>query len=113
MGLNAAYSKSYGFYYVKIFATNTNFIIKLPDLEFCGVMFGDRSLKVVGKAFIFETTTNTYLEYSIGKSRKKMYEYPNKLKEADLAGGVFKVSKDYSIFLKNMDRKKSVEGAKP
>ena len=53
MGLNAAYSKSYGFYYVKIFATNTNFIIKLPDLEFCGVMFGDRSLKVVGKSFIF------------------------------------------------------------
>ncbi len=52
MGLNAAYSKSYGFYHVRIFATDTHFIIKLPDLEFCGVMFGERSLRVVGKAFV-------------------------------------------------------------
>lgn len=113
MGLNAAYSKSYGFYYVKIFASKRNFIIKLPDLEFCGVMFGERSLKVCGKSFVFQTSTDTYLEYSIGKSRKKMYQYSYKLKDADLAGGIFKVTKQYSVFLKNLDRKKSVEGAKP
>lgn len=39
-------------------------------------MFGDRTLRLKGKGFVFEATNNVYLEYSIGKQAKKLYEYP-------------------------------------
>lgn len=52
LGLNAAYSKNYGLYHVHIFATGTRFVIRYPDLEVGGVMFGSRTFSVLGKGFI-------------------------------------------------------------
>jgi hypothetical protein len=93
LGLNAAYSKNYGLYHVNIFATNTKFVLRFPDLEVGGVMFGDRTFGLKGKGFILEQSSNTYLEYSVGKQKKRLYEYPQKLKPSDFAGGIFKITK--------------------
>lgn len=110
LGLNAAYSKIFSPITVKIFHTNTEYRVKLPDLEIGGVMFGDRTVKLVGRSYIIERTRNVYLEYSIGKDRKKMYEYPAKLKPSDLAGGIFRVTPACTTKLLNLDKAKSFDG---
>ena len=112
LGLNAAYSKNYGLFHVRIFESNTHFVIKYPDLEVGGIMFGDRTLKLKGKGFVFETTNNVYLEYSIGKQAKKLYEYTEKIKPSDLVGGIFKVRKEFADKIMKEDKKKSTDGAK-
>jgi hypothetical protein len=76
-------------------------------------MFGDRTVKLVGRSYIIERSRNVYLEYSIGKDRKKMYEYPTKLKPADLAGGIFRVTPACTSKLMNLDKTKAFDGIKP
>ena len=56
-------------------------------------MFGDRTLSLSKTAYVLEKNSGTYLEYTIGKDKKKLYESKQKLKKADLAGGVFKITK--------------------
>ena len=92
MGLNAAFSKNHGLYHVHIFKTGTRFVIRFPDVEVGGIMMGDRTLGLSGKGFILEKSTFTYLEYSVGKQKKKLYESQNKLKPCELIGGIFKVT---------------------
>jgi hypothetical protein len=92
MGLNAAFSKNYGLYYVHIFATNTQFVLRFPEIEVGGLMLGDRTLALAGKGYVLEKSTNTYVEYSVGKAKKKIYECPGKLKPCDLIGGIFRVT---------------------
>jgi hypothetical protein len=43
---------------------------------------------------------------SVGKQKKKLYEYPYKLKSSDLAGGIFKVTNEYAVKILNTDKKK-------
>lgn len=76
-------------------------------------MLGDRTFEQVGKGFVLEQTTNTYLEFSVGKQKKKLYEYPNKLKSSELAGGIFTVTKEFAAKALAADMKKPFEGAKP
>lgn len=58
---------------VKIYETNTEYIIKMPDLELGGIMFGSRTLKMTGKGFVLEKDQGIYLEFGIGKEKKKLY----------------------------------------
>lgn len=53
LGLNSAYSKLSSLFTVKIFKTKTEYAIKLPDVELGGVMFGERTMRLVGKGFVY------------------------------------------------------------
>ncbi len=52
MGLNAAFSKNRGLYYVHIFETDTRFVIRFPDVEVGGIMIGERTLSLSGRGYI-------------------------------------------------------------
>lgn len=54
-----------------------------------------------------------YCEFSIGKDKKKVYEYSTKVKPNDLTGGIFKVTNSFGKKLLSMDRNKAFEGVKP
>lgn len=43
LGLNSAYSKCCDYYYVNFFETGTKYVVRFPDLEVGGIMFGDRT----------------------------------------------------------------------
>ena len=66
----------------------------------------------MGRGFAYEKTNNIYCEWSIGKDKKKVYEYSHKLKNCDLAGGVFEVTPAFGKKLLAADRSKSFEGVK-
>ena len=93
IGFNSSHCKLPCPVKVKIFKNNTEYIIKLPELEVSGVTFGDRSYIVTGFGYALEKKSGTYLEYTYGKGKKKLYEYQQKLKKSDMTGGVFKVTK--------------------
>lgn len=112
MGLNSAYSKVSSYFTVKIPKSKTEYIIKLADVELGGVSFGDRTFRAVGRGFVYEKTNNIYCEWSVGKDKKKVYEYSHKLKNCDLAGGVFKVTPTFGKKLLSADRSKPFEGVK-
>lgn len=77
-----------------------------------GLSFGERTMRLVGRGFIYEKTNDIYCEYSIGKDKKKVYEYSSKMKTNDLGGGIFKVTNHFGKKLLNMDRSKTFEGVK-
>lgn len=52
VGLNVAYFKFHSLLVVKIPKTNSEYYIKVPNLEVGGVMLGDRTIKLVGKGFV-------------------------------------------------------------
>jgi hypothetical protein len=106
MGLNSAYSKMSSYFNVKISSSKTEYIIRLPDVELSGISFGDRTLRLASRGFVYEKTNNIYCEISIGKDKKKVYEYNSKLKNSDLAGGIFKVTPAFGKRLYAMDRNK-------
>jgi hypothetical protein len=70
-------------------------------------------LKLVGRGFVYEKVNDVYCEYSIGKDKKKVYEYSHKIKPNDLTGGIFKVTNTFGKKLMAMDRSKAFEGIKP
>lgn len=80
----------------------------MPDLELGGIMFGSRTLKMTGKGFVIEKDQGIYLEFGIGKEKKKLYEYKEKIRAADLTGGVFKITNKAVERLLAFDRKKAV-----
>lgn len=55
-------------------------------------MVGDRCLRPSGRGYVLEKNSGTYLEYSFGKDKKKLYEYKTKIKHPDLAGGIFRIT---------------------
>ena len=69
-------------------------------------------MRLAGRAFVYERTNDLYCEVSFGKQKKKIYEYPQKLKANDVAGGVFKVTNLYGKKLLTMDKNKAFEGVK-
>lgn len=76
-------------------------------------MFGDRTLKMVGKSYVLQKNSGVYLQLSIGKAKKDLYEYKQKVRSADLVGGIFQISPATIERLLSMEKKKSVEGIKP
>ena len=75
-------------------------------------MFGDRALLLTGKGYVLEKRSGTYLEYSIGKEKKKLYEYKQKIRKMDLTGGVFKITKKAVERILALDKTKSYDGIK-
>ena len=61
VGLNSAHTKMPGPIKVKIYQNNTEYIIRLPDIELSGVMFGDRSLYLSGRGYVLEKKSGVYL----------------------------------------------------
>ena len=75
-------------------------------------MFGERSLLLTGKGYAIEKRSGTYLEYSVGKEKKKLYEYKQKIRKPDMVGGVFKITKQAVERILSLDKTKSYEGIK-
>ncbi len=71
-------------------------------------MFGDRILKMVGKSYVLQKNSGTYLQFSIGKAKKGLYEYKQKIRHADLVGGIFQISPSTIQRLQSIEKKKSV-----
>ena len=112
MGLNSAYSKITQLIHIKFPGLKTHYIVKLPDVEVGGLMLGDRTYHTVSKGFVYEMTNDIYLEFSIGKDKKKVYEYPQKITEHDLAGGVYKVTHNFGKKLMSRGWGKKFDGVK-
>jgi len=53
MGLNSAYSKLTNWINVNIFTTSTFYLVKMPDVELGGLMYGNRTLKVVNRGYVY------------------------------------------------------------
>ena len=73
-------------------------------------MFGDRTLQPTNYGYALEKKSGTYLEYSYGKGKKKLYEYKQKLRKSDMTGGIFKITKQAIERILSADRKKVFEG---
>lgn len=58
-------------------------------------MFGDRKFRTIGKGFVFEPNKLIYSEFSFGRDKKNVYQTSKKMLNSDIAGGVFRVSKDF------------------
>jgi hypothetical protein len=95
---------------VKLFNSDSEFIIKVPNLEVGGVMLGDRSIKLIGKGFVLEKKNQILCEISVGKDNKHLYPEDSKLGETDLAGGIFKITTQAVQRLLSLDKCKSYEG---
>ena len=113
MGLNSAYSKVIGLFNFRFPGLKTHYIVKLPDVQVGGLIMGDRTYHLVSKGFVYETTNDIYLEFSIGKEKKKVYQYPYKITEHDLAGGVYKVTHSFGKKLMTKGWGKKFDGVKP
>lgn len=87
IGLNSASTKVPAPFFVSIPGSGAEYMLRLPDIEVGGIMFGERSLRLAGRGFVLERNSGTYLEYSVGKARKGLYE--GKVRSPDLLGGVF------------------------
>jgi len=59
--MNSAFTKFPTAFTIKIFENNREYIIRYPDVEVGGIMFGDRTLKNVGKSYVLEKNSGTYL----------------------------------------------------
>ena len=61
IGLNSANTKFPSHFKVKIYQNNTEYLVKLPEIELSGIMFGDRGLLLSGKGYVLEKNSGTYL----------------------------------------------------
>ena len=52
MGLNSLNSFINHWLRAKVYSTNTEYLIKIPDVNMEGIMYGNRTYKVTGKGFI-------------------------------------------------------------
>ena len=113
LGLNSAHSKISSYFIVKFFKSNREYVIRFADVEMGGISFGERTMKLVGRGFVYEKINDVYCEFSIGKDKKKVYEYSHKIKPNDLAGGIFKVTNIFGKKLMTIDKSKPFDGVKP
>jgi hypothetical protein len=60
MGLNIAHSHLNHWLKAKVFSTGTEYLIKIPDLQLEGMMYGNRNYRSAGKGFIFEAKNNLF-----------------------------------------------------
>lgn len=61
VGLNSAHTKIPSVIKVKIYENNSEYIIRMPDIELSGIMFGDRGLYLSGRSYVLERKSGTYL----------------------------------------------------
>ena len=61
VGLNSAQTKWPTPVKVKIFQNNTEYLVRMPEIELGGIMFGDRALLLTGKGYALEKKSGTYM----------------------------------------------------
>lgn len=54
-------------------STGTEYLIKIPEITMEGIIYGDRVYKVSNKGFILEVNNNLFAEFSVGKTKKRVY----------------------------------------
>lgn len=73
MGLNSAHSYLCHWLKAKVMSTGTEYLIKIPEITMEGIIYGDRIYKVSNKGFILEVNNNLFAEFSVGKTKKRVY----------------------------------------
>jgi hypothetical protein len=61
IGLNSARTKIPAHIKLKIYSTNAEYVIKIPDIDMDGVMFGSRTFKLSGLGYVLERKSGLYL----------------------------------------------------
>jgi hypothetical protein len=92
MGLNRVTGRNLTPLFIDFPKTNTFYEIKLPDMEVTGLIHGEKKYRSLGKCFIHEKTNNRFIEWTVGKDKKKVYQSEGKVKPNDIYGGIFTVS---------------------
>ena len=59
--MNSAFTRFPSCFTVKMFEGGRHYIVRYPDIELGGIMFGDRILKLVGKSYVLEINSGVYL----------------------------------------------------
>lgn len=85
----------------------------MADMEIGGVMHGEKKYRAIGKCFIHQRTNNIFVEYSIGKDKKRVYQAENKIKPNDVYGGIYTVAPGFSKKFKDCENKQKFDGLKP
>lgn len=73
MGLNRVTGRNLSPLFAEFPQTNTFYEIKLPEMEISGLIHGQKKYRGQGKGYIHEKTNNIFIEWSIGKDKKKVY----------------------------------------
>lgn len=74
MGLNRVTGRNLNTVFVKFPKTNTCYEVKIPEMEANGLVHGEKKYRQIGKGFIHERTNNLFVEWSVGKDKKKVYQ---------------------------------------
>lgn len=82
-------------------------------MEVIGLLHGDKKYRAIGKGFIHERTNNMFVEWSIGKDKKKVYQAEGKVKPNDIYGGIYTVSPGFGKKFKECENKQKFDGLKP
>jgi hypothetical protein len=82
-------------------------------MEISGLIHGEKKYRGIGRGFIHERTNNRFIEWSIGKDKKKVYQAEGKIKSNDLYGGIYTVSPGFSKKFKECENKLKFDGLKP
>lgn len=112
-GINTVDSYLSHWVHTRVKKTGSEYFIKLPDIEFGGLLYGERNYRVTNRGFIFEKKSCLFCQFSIGKDKKRVYEVKPKMKFADLAGGIFRVKDDFGDKVIACPKPKTFEGLKP
>lgn len=86
--------------------------MKLSDVEISGLLHGQRKAKANGVGFIHERNNNVFVEWNIGKDKKKIYPSDKKIKDVDVFGGIFKVTEAFSKKFQQCENKQKFDGLK-
>lgn len=111
MGFNSAYSKTDSWLRVRLPASSKEYLVKMPDVELGGLIYGARTLRIANKGFVLEKNSQLFCEYSIGSDKKRVYESGQKVRKADLAGGIFRVRSELAQRLAG-EKRRGFEGLK-
>lgn len=84
----------------------------MPDVELGGLVYGKRTLRLAGKGYVVDQTDCLFTEVSFGKDKKRVYEAKQKVNDANLYGGVFKVKPQFVAKVMALNSKKSFDGVK-
>ena len=84
----------------------------MPDVDLGGLVYGKRTLRLGGKGFVLDQTDCLFTQVSFGKDKKRVYEAKQKVSNANLYGGLFKVKPSFVAKVIALNSKKSFDGVK-
>ena len=82
-------------------------------MELNGLVYGDKKYRPSGLGYIHERNNNIFVEYNLGKDKKKLYPAEEEIDHNKYYGGFFKVTEGFAKKFKAFENKSKFDGLKP